>query len=101
VSEALEIATARVRAAGVDDERRRAYAAEVARLVRPGGCYLLFVHMRAAEDDVSPPGVGQGTVEALFGAGFDFVQVEPGTTTFGELQRRSAWYELRRLGVDH
>lgn len=80
---------------GLDAGRQRAYAAEVARLVRPGGTYLLFVHLRDAGDD-GRPGTPDGSVEALFGETFEFVSVTPGTTTVGGDTWRSAWYELER-----
>lgn len=82
---------------GLDTAQQRAYAAEVARLIRPGGRFLLFVHLREPGDDASPTGVADGRVEALFGGAFAFVAAEPGTTVVGDMERRSAWYELERI----
>lgn len=72
---------------------RLAYAAGVARLVRPGGRYLLFAH--------APQGDRHGqTVEdvrALFAATFDEERTEPGTTTIPNGPTfASAWFWLRR-----
>jgi SAM-dependent methyltransferase len=133
VPEAIELATARVAAAGLADRvrlhegsvtdmrslsgpyelaidvgcmhgldagRQLAYAGEVTRLVRPGGTYLLFVHLREPGDDEGRPGTPDGSVEALFGEAFEFVTVEPGMTTVGEDRWRSAWYELRRKALN-
>ncbi len=86
---------------GLDEAERRAYAAEVARLVRPGGHYLLFAHLRTREDEPEAVSMPDGVVEALFQDTFQIVQVERGITVVGDQQWSSAWYELvRRQGDD-
>ncbi|MDZ4720003.1 MAG: class I SAM-dependent methyltransferase [Roseiflexaceae bacterium] len=82
---------------GFEGADLQAYAAEVARLVRPDGCYLLFAHLREPEGD-RLIGIAKGTIEALFAETFVFETVEPGITIIGELQTASAWYTLRRRG---
>jgi SAM-dependent methyltransferase len=83
---------------GLDAERQALYAAEVARLLRPGGRYLLFARLREPGDQ-DGPGIADDTVELLFGASFALTSFEPGFSTFGETRSRSAWYELERPGA--
>ncbi|MEN9937597.1 MAG: hypothetical protein RLZZ387_4176 [Chloroflexota bacterium] len=84
---------------GFAGEELRAYAAEAARLVRPGGLFLLFAHLRPAGEAAEWIGLPDGTVEALFNDLFAFEQVERGETVVGDLHTGSAWYTLRRLSV--
>jgi SAM-dependent methyltransferase len=82
---------------GFEGDDLHAYAAEVARLVRPGGCYLLFAHLRERGLE-GLTGIPDGTVEQLFANTFVFDSIERGTTTVGGSHTASAWYTLRRRG---
>lgn len=76
----------------------RGYAGEVARLVRPGGRYVLFAHLRErAEDDV-PVSIPRATLLGLFAGTFTIEQIVEGTTEVAEQRWSSAWLYLRRLG---
>lgn len=73
-----------------------AYAAEVARLVRPGGTYLLFCHTR---DETSPDdafGQSEATIRTLFASRFLFEWVEHGITHVNDQTWPSAWYWMTR-----
>jgi SAM-dependent methyltransferase len=81
---------------GLDAERQALYAAEVARLLRAGGRYLLFARLRDPGNDQDGPGIADDRVAQLFGTTFTLASFEPGFSTFGETRSRSAWYELIR-----
>ncbi|MFV9506120.1 MAG: class I SAM-dependent methyltransferase [Oscillochloridaceae bacterium umkhey_bin13] len=73
-----------------------AYANEVARLVRPGGLYVLFAHVRDhAEADV-PVSIPRPVLLNLFTATFTLEQVVEGETTVADQRWASAWLYLRR-----
>ncbi len=76
-----------------------AYAAEVARMVRDGGLYVLFAHL-AADDapDTERHGLTDETLRALFAPTFTLERAELGQTTVGEMTWPSAWYWFRRAG---
>ncbi len=80
---------------GFEGDDLRAYGAEVARLVRPNGLYLLFAHVRTPDSE-RMIGVEEGAIEDLFDSTFVFESVERGITAVGELRPASAWYLLRR-----
>ncbi len=82
---------------GLAGAELHAYTAEVARLVRPAGCYLLFAHLREP-DQAGRSGILATTVADHFGATFEFESVEPGVTVVGERRTASVWYTLRRRG---
>jgi SAM-dependent methyltransferase len=74
-------------------ERWKGYAAEVARLVQPGGLYLLYAF--TPRPDRSPSrGVAPQQVRSLFAPAFAVEREEIGKDPTGP---RSAWYWLRRL----
>lgn len=81
---------------GLEGADQTAYAAEVARLLRPGGHYLLFAHLHAGEPEPAGVSMADGAIEALFAPMFQIVHLERGTTVVGEQQWASAWYELVR-----
>lgn len=81
---------------GLEAADQRGYARELARLIRPGGLYLLYVHLGRLEQESGATGVARGLVEELFDQHFELVHVEYGRTIMGELECDSAWYELRR-----
>ena len=69
------------------------YAAEVARLVRPGGLYLLYA-FTPRPDHSTTRGVAPEEVRSLFAPAFSVEREEGGEDPTGP---RSAWYRLRRL----
>ncbi|MCA9969156.1 MAG: class I SAM-dependent methyltransferase [Anaerolineales bacterium] len=77
-----------------------AYAAELRRLVRPGGLYLLFAHVRdeGAEPDESWRWIAAEAIEAAFADGFTLQRKEPGETHVGDNVWRSAWFWFVRDG---
>lgn len=78
----------------------RAYAAGVARLVRPDGRFLLFVHFPDPADATDRHGLDEAAVRALFAPHFAPERVERGTTTTaGGHVRTSAWLWLRRTAA--
>ncbi|MCA9959258.1 MAG: class I SAM-dependent methyltransferase [Anaerolineales bacterium] len=84
-----------------DLAQMQAYAGELTRLLRPGGLYLLFAHLRNesdAEDD-SWRWIAEDELLAAFAGGFVAERVEHGTTQVGDNPPwRSAWFWLRRKG---
>jgi SAM-dependent methyltransferase len=82
---------------GFEGADLRSYAAEVARLVRPTGCFLLFAHLREPGHD-GLIGIPDAQIVDLFRDTFVFETVERGITVVGDLQTASAWYTLRRRG---
>ncbi len=80
---------------GMDPAELPAYAAGLARLVRPGGVYLLFAHLR---QDPEQRGIGllEGAAERLFAGAFEIVAAERGETTVAGATSASAWYTMRR-----
>ena len=79
-------------------EVRQAYARQVQRLLKPGGLFLLFAHVR--EDAAGTEGrwITQAQIDQLFLPSFVVERLEHGTTTVGENTWPSAWYWLRRNG---
>ena len=77
-------------------EDLRAYAGEVARLVRPGGIYLLFAHLRDQEADDIPVSIPRTLLLNLFTEHFTLEQFVEGETTVAERHWNSAWLSLRR-----
>jgi cyclopropane fatty-acyl-phospholipid synthase-like methyltransferase len=77
-----------------------AYAAEVARVVRSGGRYVLFAHLSDGVPDPGQHGIADQTVRTLCAPNFTLERSEPGHTTVGTLTWPSAWYWFRRTGED-
>jgi SAM-dependent methyltransferase len=75
-------------------ERWVRYAEGLARLVRPGGLYMLYAFTLRAERP-APRGVAPEKVHSLFAPAFTVERQEGGEDPTGP---RSAWYWLRRLG---
>ncbi len=78
----------------IPPEGRERYASEVARLVRPGGLYMLYAFLPRPG---RPPGRGIApeAVYRLFSPAFTLERQEGGEDPSGP---RSAWYWLRRAG---
>jgi cyclopropane fatty-acyl-phospholipid synthase-like methyltransferase len=73
-----------------------AYADEVARLVRPGGLYVLFVHLCDHADDAVPVSIPRTVLFTLFTTTFRIEQLVEGETMVAEQRWSSAWLYLRR-----
>ena len=71
---------------------RESYAAEVARLTRPGGWYMLYAFTPRPPDSPAR-GIAPEGVEALFSPAFRIARQEGGEDPTGP---SSAWYWLRR-----
>lgn len=84
----------------LDDDDLTLYADEVTRLLRPGGLYLLFTRLRAADAEPTtegPPGLVESFIRSTFEAAFDLERVEHGTTQVGDRPTyTSAWFWFRR-----
>ncbi len=72
----------------------RAYQAELRRLVRPGGLYLLFAHLGETETD---HWVWEPTLHRVFADGFHLNWAEYGQTTVREETWASAWFWFERI----
>jgi SAM-dependent methyltransferase len=73
-----------------------AYVAEVARLLKPGGLFLLFVRLLDEFDSAAPRGLPEPAIRALFEPDFIFERVEHGTSHMADESWASAWFWLRR-----
>jgi cyclopropane fatty-acyl-phospholipid synthase-like methyltransferase len=82
----------------LEGEELRAYAREVARLVGPGGRYVLFAHLRERADDAVPVSIPRPILLGLFADTFQIEQLVEGSTEVAENRWASAWIYLRRLG---
>ena len=78
---------------GLPSEGMERYATELARLVRPGGLYLLYAFTPHPERPV-PRGIPPERVRALFAPDFALERQEGGADPSGP---PSAWYWLRRV----
>lgn len=74
-------------------EKRGRYASEVARLVRPGGLYLLYA-FTPRPDRSTTRGIAPEEVHSLFAPAFAVEREEGGEDPSGP---PSAWYWLRRF----
>ncbi len=77
-----------------------AYHAELCRLLRPGGLYLLFAHLRnfGVQEDESWRWIEEPLLLNTFSRGFVLQRVEHGVTQVGDGPPwRSAWFWFRRL----
>lgn len=81
-------------------EQLRAYRGELARLLPPGGLYVLFAHLRdtaAGVGDDEPRGIPESLIHSLLGGQFLLEKVERGTT---QVEDRppwdSGWFWFRR-----
>jgi SAM-dependent methyltransferase len=77
---------------GLPAEERTRYAAEVKRLVRPGGLYMLYAFLPRS-DGLPGQGIAPEEVRSLFSPAFAVERQESGADPSG---LRSAWYWLRR-----
>jgi SAM-dependent methyltransferase len=83
-----------------DEKTLRAYRDELARLLRPGALYLLFVHLRdeepATED--GPRGIAEADLMGLFASVFRLERVERGMTQVEDRPPwRSGWFWFHHL----
>lgn len=85
----------------LDEAGTRACHAELSRLLRPGGRYLLFAHLQqpGAEPEDDRRWMEEATMRAIFAEGFALERVEHGLTQVGDNPPwPSAWYWFRREG---
>lgn len=73
-----------------DESDLAAYRHELLRLLAQGGRYVLFAHLRGADEpaDEGPRGIPEQTVWALFADGFKLERFERGMT---QVEDRPAW----------
>lgn len=75
----------------------RAYASEVARVLRPGGVYLLFAFIASAGAlTAADERLTEQDIRDLFSGACVIERVAPGSTTVGGVERPSAWFWMRR-----
>ena len=77
---------------------RIAYAHQVERLLKPGGLFLLFAHVRDEDAGTEGRWIPAPQIDELFQQGFVVERLERGSTTVGDNTWPSAWYWLRRQG---
>jgi SAM-dependent methyltransferase len=75
----------------VPTDRWEAYVSEVARLVRPGGLYMLYAFVPGHRSGLG--GIAPAEVQRLFEASFALVRQKGGDDASGP---RSAWYWMCR-----
>jgi SAM-dependent methyltransferase len=73
------------------------YVTGVARLLRPGGHYLLFAHLADETEGATNTRLTAQEIRALFESAFAVERIERGTTTVGEMTWASAWFWMRRM----
>ena len=82
------------------EEMLAAYRDEIVRLLRPGGRYLLFAHLRQADEperEDGPRGIAESTIHELLRASFRLERVERGVTQVEDRPPwNSAWFWFRR-----
>lgn len=88
------------------EEDLHAYHHELLRLLRPGGHYLLFAHLRDKDEppaEDAPHWADEMTLRKLFQNGFILDKAVHGTTQVGDTPPwRSAWFWYRReTTTDH
>jgi hypothetical protein len=69
----------------------------LARLVRPGGHYLLFAHLANENESATSARLTEPDIRKLFKDTFALERIERGTTTVGEMTWASAWFWMRRM----
>lgn len=77
---------------------RIAYAHQVERLLKPGGLFLLFAHIRDEDAGTEGRWIPATQIDELFQQRFVVERLERGSTTVGDSTWPSAWYWLRRQG---
>lgn len=82
------------------EELLAGYRAELARLLSPGGRYVLFAHLRGDEGagEDAPRGIPEATIMSLMELDFVLERVERGTTQVEDKPAwNSAWFWFRRV----
>ena len=75
----------------LEPERRQVYAQDLARLIRPGGAYLLYGFL-VPDEPAARRGLSEAEISRRFDQSFDLISLERGT----DRRRPSAWFTLRR-----
>ncbi len=82
------------------EEMLAAYRDELVRLLRPGGQYVLFAHLRDAsepERDDGPRGIAEAAIHDLLGEAFHLERAEHGVTQVEDRPPwRSGWFWFRK-----
>lgn len=82
------------------EEMLRSYRSELVRLLRPGGLYVLFAHLRdesEATDDDGPRGIPERAIRGLMADDFHLERVEYGVTQVEDRPPwNSGWFWYRR-----
>jgi SAM-dependent methyltransferase len=80
---------------GLEADLRPAYAAGLMRLVRPGGLFALFAHLRRIDEE---GGIAMPEIDIMstFSSGFGCEHIARGITQVGERVWESGWFYLRR-----
>ena len=81
---------------GLEPDQQRLYRQELTRLIRPGGLFILYVHLGRLDQENGTTGIPIGLVEAVFADSFLIKHVAYGQTIMADLHCESAWYELER-----
>jgi len=81
---------------GMAGAELQGYAREVARLVAPGGRYVLFAHLHDQDAGEGPVGIARSTIFAVLRDTFDLEADVPGITDVAGQRWTSAWLSFRR-----
>lgn len=77
------------------------YGAELRRLIRPGGLFMMYVRLREegeAPGPAGPRGIPEAWLHEVFSEGFTLEKVEHGLTVMPDNAWRSAWFWWKRGG---
>lgn len=84
-----------------DPDDQRGYRDELLRLLKPGGWYLLFAHLRSEtepQEEDGPRGIAEETIRELFVDGFTLERFERGMTQVEDRPPwESGWFWYRRV----
>jgi len=75
------------------------YARQLRRLLRPGGAYILFTHLRDSDTVDENRWATEAAVRDLFRDGFVIDRVAHGSTVMPDATWPSAWFWMRRTTV--
>jgi cyclopropane fatty-acyl-phospholipid synthase-like methyltransferase len=76
----------------LSEAQQQAYRNEVARLLEPGGTYLLFARIEERQDENGPRGIAETAVHTLFADTFTLQKSEIGITHVEDKSWQSGWF---------